>query len=477
MMGRLPSLRELAICVAVLLAGYLYMSFHFTSQRAGGALHSKNGKHKACKWEEGDPMVILLKTKMGVTYDGGHWFHMAENFMASFSELRANHHTVNSSVVYFVFDAEYVSQLNAMTKYMLTVAATDGRMKEVHFLYHPESSSSGHEHLDTLSPGSTVLMHKLRKNKTTATHHVVHLDADVPTAERFVKNAAHHHHDSDGRSHCAQYFGSLGGKWPTVQRGHWFPNPGDVDVFRERTAILCPSDPAVMALHRKTTEHKLVLYQRDLSRRVLNDTLVMKELSRSLGPTWTVELLMHKFDRSPCELSHILVDVDVLVTAHGFQSMVMLFLPRPALLYEVFPFRYQKTGYAPLCREYGIFYGASMSPPVSPLWRLLLSVLTTEQCMLNRYCRNFARDDDVLITEHSLTRIRDSIHDYLDSKQSQCLTGSSSSDVSKGSSSLVSTNKEIANTGRTIVTFKEEGDTLVNPVVCEGIYDHNKGKK
>ena len=68
---------------------------------------------------------------------------------------------------------------------------------------------------------------------------------------------------------------------------------------------------------------------------------------------WEISVLMHSSKRSPCELAHMLNDVDVLVTPHGFQSMLLLFLPRPALLFEVFPYRYWKRGYGPLSKEYG----------------------------------------------------------------------------------------------------------------------------
>lgn len=68
---------------------------------------------------------------------------------------------------------------------------------------------------------------------------------------------------------------------------------------------------------------------------------------------WEISVLMHSSERSPCELAHMLNDVDVLVTPHGFQSMLLLFLPRPALLFEVFPYRYWKRGYGPLSKEYG----------------------------------------------------------------------------------------------------------------------------
>ena len=62
---------------------------------------------------------------------------------------------------------------------------------------------------------------------------------------------------------------------------------------------------------------------------------------------------MHKSSRSPCTLMHHLYNADILVTPHGFQSMLLLFLPRPALMFEVFPYKYYKRGYGPFGGEYG----------------------------------------------------------------------------------------------------------------------------
>ena len=54
-------------------------------------------------------------------------------------------------------------------------------------------------------------------------------------------------------------------------------------------------------------------------------------------------------------LMHMLYNVDVLITAHGFQSMLLLFLPLPAILFEIFPYKYFKRGYGPFGHEYGIY--------------------------------------------------------------------------------------------------------------------------
>lgn len=105
---------------------------------------------------------------------------------------------------------------------------------------------------------------------------------------------------------------------------------------------------------------------------------------------------MHSNSRSPCELAHILHNVDVLLTPHGFQSMLLIFLPRPSILFEVFPYKYYKRGYGPLSGEYGIRHSGAMSPPT--LWHtgFFLSYIRTSTCMLNKYCRGYARNQDVM---------------------------------------------------------------------------------
>lgn len=83
---------------------------------------------------------------------------------------------------------------------------------------------------------------------------------------------------------------------------------------------------------------------------------------------------MHSGSRSPCMLAHHLSDADILVTPHGFQSMLLLFLPRPALIFEIFPYRYYKRGYGPFGGEYGTSCKSLYKPqlPLNQLSQLIL---------------------------------------------------------------------------------------------------------
>ena len=148
-------------------------------------------------------------------------------------------------------------------------------------------------------------------------------------------------------------------------------------------------------------------------------------------------MVTHSNNRSVCELVHLVHNVDVLVTPHGFQTMLLLFLPLPAIVFEVFPYRYFKNCYQKLSGDYGenevsfftyvytyihtwcmytcelqaliaavwlgILYGDSMSPPTSWHSALFLPYLSaqdsagrvqfTPYCPL---CREYSRAHDVM---------------------------------------------------------------------------------
>ena len=98
---------SLAVVVGVIYFVYVSFSSHYfeinSSENVLLDKHTGIIQHK-CIWKEGDPVIYHLKTKMGVNYDAGHWFHMAENFMTQHSILRNAGELTNSSQVFYSFD-------------------------------------------------------------------------------------------------------------------------------------------------------------------------------------------------------------------------------------------------------------------------------------------------------------------------------------------------------------------------------------
>lgn len=405
---------------------------------------------KSCLSDRGRSLYSL-RTKLGVTYDGSHWFHIAENFMTQHSVLRKSSLQSCSHEIYYNFDkAGFVTKLNGVTKLMIVLATfrlpTDtAECKDNHhfkfYFVHLVDSLQKHKAISFSSSNQNVLVENDNINELV----LETIAPNIPIEKRFILKQTHSNSvnaqitataasvttrslqndvlflrnsvnvSSLSNDICAKNMGTIGGVWPTVQRGHWFPNEGDVDSFRKKLAYLCPGDKGILEKNRKKGTYKLAIYQRDLSRKLLYQVQAI-ELLRSRLPLgeWEIVVIMHKKDRSPCEMTHLLNNVDVLLTPHGFQSMLLLFMRRPSVLFEVFPYRYYKRAYGPLSHEYGIIHGGTMSPSLSWWNYFWLSSIRTKWCMDSKYCRGFARNSDVTLTTGGVNQLMEVVNKYLE---------------------------------------------------------------
>jgi hypothetical protein len=57
-----------------------------------------------CKADEQSPVLIAIETKLGVNFNAGHWFHMAELIMTRHSQLLNENSLLNHSKIYVSFD-------------------------------------------------------------------------------------------------------------------------------------------------------------------------------------------------------------------------------------------------------------------------------------------------------------------------------------------------------------------------------------
>jgi len=266
------------------------------------------------------------------------------------------------------------------------------------------------------------------------------------------------------RCTCGHFVGELGAA--PINRGYWFGGSQDVSHQREKLSMLCPSAEVlyqesshdivspfiwtglenfedkivVKQIHRKdrrsknkkegksfrsillrgpengngtSTRHglkstnktkrgyKMVVYQRDEDRMFLYFEYMLKTIKSNL-PKWTIEIMFHVETLEPCMLKSSLQDADIFLTTHGFQSMSVLFMKKGSLIMEVFPFRYWKEGYKPLAEEYGVHHRWMQSQgPVSPS-HYLLYLFSQKQCMRSHWCRDFSRNEDIIMTPSML---------------------------------------------------------------------------
>ena len=385
-------------------------------------------------------------------YSANHWFHVSEFHARNHARLKSMDalpplHPGNGVVIALAADA-WKAQLRPMTRLLLAATYTDGRASRVSFAL---PSSVAHHNRDGTRWGPGL-------DGTTGlacgwTQSSWHVTPHQPLRDRFVQCAGWGGVGA-GCEPSSATLATDGGGAVTFgavksERGDWFPTSRDVTSVRDTIDRLCDANgpeggdgvgaaglnrdesvtrgllvsntkedssvkdkadrlagelegAACMGGGGSTTFRHVVIYQRDTGRRLEGAEEVAQRLIEALPGgtgTWRHSVVTHHEALPPCLLKRCLGNADVLVTPHGFQSMLYLLLKPGSLMYEVFPHRYYKHGYKRAALEWGVSYGFSMSPPRSLLSRLISQLFTTDACMRMYYCRFLARKGDVLVTD------------------------------------------------------------------------------
>ena len=148
-------------------------------------------------------------------------------------------------------------------------------------------------------------------------------------------------------------------------------------------------------------KRQAVIYQRNVSRKFRNFDQVRGDIKRILGSDWSVSVIMHDDGNPPCLLYHCLKNAELLITPHGFQSMLTMFLPNRAYMFEIFPSRYHWTGYKALGLMFGVRHVWVESQPLTTFGHVLAAAFTTKRCMASYFCRYLVRKSDVSFDELS----------------------------------------------------------------------------
>lgn len=174
--------------------------------------------------------------------------------------------------------------------------------------------------------------------------------------------------------------------------------------------------PPLHVIHEKGKQ-KLLLYQRDASRKVRGVDMFVESLKQQLSATnstiensadWEIDLHSHRENGPPCEIIQKLSQTTAFVTAHGFQAFLLIYLPNTALVAEVFPaLYYVPTYYGELQLTYRARFGfqrsylsyesATMTNVMHYGAKLMWG--KTHLCRRNIVCRHLSRAQDVKISD------------------------------------------------------------------------------
>ena len=165
----------------------------------------------------------------------------------------------------------------------------------------------------------------------------------------------------------------------------------------------CLSEMMLTVNKDEEKKRQAVIYQRDVTRKFRDFDQVKEDIKRVLGSDWSVSVIMHDDGNPPCLLYHCLKHAELLITPHGFQSMLTMFLPNQAYMFETFSSRYHWTGYKALGLMFGVRHVWVESSPLTMLDHALSAAFTTKRCMASYFCRYIVRKSDVSFNELSCT--------------------------------------------------------------------------
>jgi len=193
---------------------------------------------------------------------------------------------------------------------------------------------------------------------------------------------------------CAKY------EFKVNERGNdWYHGNDKGRRIRKRILDLCPQ--SITSLYTTKEKKKLVFYQRNNNRYIINADKIFGDLKQKLGDEWETHLYYHDDFALPCDLVRLLHDADVLLTPHGFQSTLLLFLPPGALLFEGFPLHYYAHLYETHSANYDLHYRRTKTNRQIVPTEFSVAGYSSKLCKKHYECRYAARQDFVEIDEKS----------------------------------------------------------------------------
>jgi hypothetical protein len=453
-----------------------------------------------------DEAQLIILSKPWRYFSSSHWFHISEYYLPHHAALMATGRiTTNATVIIVAPTDRFVSELTAMSFFLLTLSFSNGAPRYVEVV-HPSDVRWIDANMNFIHDGHGRAIVAAGRAGTFV------YDSRLPSGSRIRRSTARTNfvplkaglRERNCRFICARFVRELGAA--PIERGFWFTESSSADnrnagkhfssstpVFRQRESTgtrerihrLCSEKPwigpeetdtfvygrdrlAAIPRPRWTEKlaagfeslarnvgltspfwgsasgwaaptenplsgraasartYRLVLYQRNRDRRLRDADVAMARLEHRLqggmGPLnatsrtrlrkrqpgstpgrWKVITTNHDESRHPCEVLSLLRNADVLLTPHGFQSILLLFMPQGSAIFEIFPYKYWKEGYRPFANEYGLFHGWSQNNRATTMLRnFLLSFISQEMCMMWGKCREFARHDDVALDEAAI---------------------------------------------------------------------------
>jgi hypothetical protein len=270
--------------------------------------------------EASDDFFIFLDNPPHL-FHGNHWFHFGEHFLSRRNELVDSFSTnlafsnENNNKRLFILsnNNKLLDMMTSFTFFLLVLTCWMPQFQTISVMKLQKSSflsrfgESVPEADYGWSPG--------QRNDIVVHPAIFHYDRDKPVNVKFVR---YPEVLTSEVKLSAVYVGSVG-DYP-ITSDSWFKSAEDVKDLKFRMGYLCGgADGFVDNDRNKSFKKRVVLYQRDQTRKISNFNELMERLKTIFEDEWDVIPVYHSETRNPCLLYEIMKTADAFVSLHGFQ--------------------------------------------------------------------------------------------------------------------------------------------------------------
>lgn len=365
---------------------------------------------------EDHPIILHIQQPLH-DFHTDHWFHMSEYFLSHINEIQNTYNSIeyanNRPISFHIIGNTplFSSKLTKMALFLLVLTISnyknlDQIISNIYVydsLHYCDSHSTNIHCFDSYSntnwgnKSCYLIVAPLKM------HGVIRSSGQYTSYKYNLPDVDH-----NNRVLCDPIHFTLGYK--PMPKSQWFLNKSDATMFRRKLNGICPTNSLI------STKLKVVLYNRNFDRIFLNFNAAIESIVKALPlhvlNNLEITPITHDEDREPCELKNIMNNADIVITSHGFQCTALLFMKEGSLLYEIFPYKYFRTTYLDLSLTYGVNHKCIQMQQPSSITRSILRLIPQDKCMNSGLCRNFARKDNIYLTQNEITDIVHTIINY-----------------------------------------------------------------
>ena len=385
-----------------------------------------------------------------------HWYHLLQKILPSLEKAyddiwssKARSRFASNEDIYIVFEEESsVRHLTPFGRFLLTSLLTGGQFSRIHFAYYISNgtkqslevmfsvdlSQQGIDELFVVSAGLTEIATVAIESADVEELLHVNLVAPRTKFHWFLNEKKLLQFRESYSSLCdidATVFGHVENLTKMDDLGKANFHDSTLDVLAN-SAIDIENDSSPHNIFRSARLRKLkpsaiepslrniIVYQRDKGRYIQDIDMVWAKLTGQMMG-WEVKILHHNESIAPCRLIKSVSTATVMLTSHGFQSILLLYQPWVSMLAEIhthmlyIPHFYGELQIS-LRQKFGIArsYFSEESIPTHTLPSILskVGIENGQSCKNRKYCRHLSKRQNVIVSDQFLDRIENFVRAY-----------------------------------------------------------------